>query len=107
MSMNVYEPVGVVSAISAYNFPFYLNVWKTLPALMTGCSVLLRPSPLTPLGFSQLENSLPAALPNSRKYGVAPASGAPRVITWRSGAPPFTGSAYNSTRTASGSSSPT
>jgi acyl-CoA reductase-like NAD-dependent aldehyde dehydrogenase len=47
--MNVYEPVGVVSAISAYNFPFYLNVWKTLPALMTGCSVVLRPSPLTPL----------------------------------------------------------
>src|SRR6478609_7938683 len=28
VSMNVYEPVGVVSAISAYNFPFYLNVWK-------------------------------------------------------------------------------
>jgi acyl-CoA reductase-like NAD-dependent aldehyde dehydrogenase len=47
--MNVYEPVGVVSAISAYNFPFYLNVWKTLPALMAGCSVVLRPSPLTPL----------------------------------------------------------
>jgi acyl-CoA reductase-like NAD-dependent aldehyde dehydrogenase len=49
VSMNVYEPVGVVSAISAYNFPFYLNVWKTLPALMTGCSLILRPSPLTPL----------------------------------------------------------
>jgi aldehyde dehydrogenase (NAD+) len=49
VSMNVYEPVGVVSAISAYNFPFYLNVWKTLPALMAGCSVVLRPSPLTPL----------------------------------------------------------
>jgi aldehyde dehydrogenase (NAD+) len=48
-SMNVYEPVGVVSAISAYNFPFYLNVWKTFPALMAGCSVVLRPSPLTPL----------------------------------------------------------
>ena len=47
--MNVYEPVGVVSAISAYNFPFYLNVWKTLPALMAGCSLVLRPSPLTPL----------------------------------------------------------
>jgi acyl-CoA reductase-like NAD-dependent aldehyde dehydrogenase len=49
VSMNVYEPVGVVSAISAYNFPFYLNVWKTLPALMAGCSLVLRPSPLTPL----------------------------------------------------------
>ncbi len=49
VSMNVYEPIGVVSAISAYNFPFYLNVWKTLPALMAGCSLVLRPSPLTPL----------------------------------------------------------
>jgi aldehyde dehydrogenase (NAD+) len=49
VSMNVYEPVGVVSAISAYNFPFYLNVWKTFPALMAGCSLVLRPSPLTPL----------------------------------------------------------
>jgi aldehyde dehydrogenase (NAD+) len=49
VSMNIYEPVGVVSAISAYNFPFYLNIWKTLPALMAGCSVVLRPSPLTPL----------------------------------------------------------
>jgi acyl-CoA reductase-like NAD-dependent aldehyde dehydrogenase len=64
VSMNVYEPVGVVSAISAYNFPFYLNVWKTLPALMAGCSVILRPSPLTPLSamlFGEAANA--AGLP--------------------------------------------
>ncbi|MFZ4585366.1 MAG: aldehyde dehydrogenase family protein [Acidimicrobiia bacterium] len=49
VSMNLYEPIGVVGAISAYNFPFYLNVWKVFPALVQGCSVVLRPSPLTPL----------------------------------------------------------
>ena len=48
-SVKNYVPVGVVSAISAYNFPFYLNMWKVVPALLTGNTVVLRPSPLTPL----------------------------------------------------------
>ena len=48
-SVMRYEPVGVVSAISAYNFPFWTSVWKAIPALITGNSVILRPSPLTPL----------------------------------------------------------
>ena len=44
-----YEPIGVVSAISAYNFPLWINMWKVIPALLTGNSVVLRPSPFTPL----------------------------------------------------------
>ncbi len=48
-SMRRYVPVGVVGAISAYNFPFYTNFWKVIPALITGNTVVLRPSPLTPL----------------------------------------------------------
>lgn len=47
-SLKRHVPVGVVVAISAYNFPFFLNIWKVIPALMTGNSVVLRPSPLTP-----------------------------------------------------------
>lgn len=43
------EPVGVVTAISPYNFPFFLNLGKVIPALATGCSVILKPSPYTPL----------------------------------------------------------
>ena len=39
----------MVSAISAYNVPFYTAFWKVLPALMAGNSVVLRPHPLTPL----------------------------------------------------------
>jgi acyl-CoA reductase-like NAD-dependent aldehyde dehydrogenase len=47
-SQVVYEPVGVVSAITAYNFPFFLNVVKLFHALPMGNTVILKPSPLTP-----------------------------------------------------------
>jgi aldehyde dehydrogenase (NAD+) len=43
------EPTGVVAAITPFNFPLYLNLVKVLPALAVGCSVVLKPSPLTPL----------------------------------------------------------
>jgi aldehyde dehydrogenase (NAD+) len=49
LSIRRYEPAGVVAAITPYNFPFITNVWKTVPALLAGCAVVLRPSPLTPL----------------------------------------------------------
>src|SRR5690606_10732058 len=49
LSVKRYAPLGVVSAISAYNFPMFLNLWKIIPALLTGNTVILRPSPLTPL----------------------------------------------------------
>ncbi|MGE3690319.1 MAG: aldehyde dehydrogenase family protein [Novosphingobium sp.] len=48
-SLKLYRPLGVVSAISAYNVPFYTAFWKVVPALMAGNSVVLRPNPLTPL----------------------------------------------------------
>ncbi|MEP6867087.1 MAG: aldehyde dehydrogenase family protein [Novosphingobium sp.] len=43
------EPVGVVAAISPYNFPFFLNLGKVVPALVVGCTVVLKPSPYTPM----------------------------------------------------------
>jgi aldehyde dehydrogenase (NAD+) len=49
LSVRKYEPSGVVAAITPYNFPFITNVWKIVPALLAGCTVILRPSPLTPL----------------------------------------------------------
>jgi len=39
----------VVAAIAAYNFPLFTAVWKIIPALLTGNTVVLRPNPLTPL----------------------------------------------------------
>ena len=43
------EAVGVVAAITAYNFPFLLDIMKLGPALAAGNTVVLKPSPLTPL----------------------------------------------------------
>jgi aldehyde dehydrogenase (NAD+) len=43
------EPVGVVGAITAFNFPFMLNTVKSAPALAAGCTVVLKPHPWTPL----------------------------------------------------------
>ena len=48
-SLRRYSPLGVVTGISAYNFPLHTGVWKVIPALAAGNTVILRPSPLTPL----------------------------------------------------------
>jgi aldehyde dehydrogenase (NAD+) len=44
----VHEPVGVVAAITPWNFPFMLNLAKVVPALMAGNTVVLKPAPDTP-----------------------------------------------------------
>lgn len=44
-----YQPVGVVGIISPWNFPFILSVGDTIPALLAGNGVVLKPASLTPL----------------------------------------------------------
>ncbi len=58
------RPVGVVAAITPWNFPLMNAVWKIAPALAAGCSVVLKPAELTPLsalllGELALESGLP------------------------------------------------
>jgi acyl-CoA reductase-like NAD-dependent aldehyde dehydrogenase len=48
------EPVGVVAAIVPWNYPTSLACWKLGPALATGCTVVLKPSELTPLTAMKL-----------------------------------------------------
>ena len=43
------EPVGVVAAIIPWNTPFSIASWKLAPALAAGCTVILKPSEVTPL----------------------------------------------------------
>jgi aldehyde dehydrogenase (NAD+) len=43
------EPIGVAGLVTAYNFPFFLNVFKVAPALAAGCTAVLKPAPTTPL----------------------------------------------------------
>ncbi|SMY12682.1 aldehyde dehydrogenase family protein [Brevibacterium jeotgali] len=42
-------PIGVVAGIVPWNFPVTLAMWKIAPALLTGNTVVLKPSPFTPL----------------------------------------------------------
>jgi aldehyde dehydrogenase (NAD+) len=53
----VREPAGVVAAITPFNFPFFLNIVKTIPALAAGCTVVLKPHPWTPLSAFELANA--------------------------------------------------
>jgi len=69
LSINRYEAAGVVAAITPYNFPLITNVWKIVPALLAGCTAVLRPSPLTPLealvfGAAADEAGIPAGVLN-------------------------------------------
>lgn len=44
-----FTPLGVVGAIVPWNFPFALSIWKIAPALLAGNTVVVKPSPYTPL----------------------------------------------------------
>lgn len=55
------EPVGVVGAFTPYNFPLFMCVWKVAPALLAGNTVVLKPSPLTPIGPEALAAAAIAA----------------------------------------------
>jgi acyl-CoA reductase-like NAD-dependent aldehyde dehydrogenase len=48
-SLVVREPVGVVGAITPWNFPLHQVCAKVAPALAAGCTVVLKPSEVTPL----------------------------------------------------------
>ncbi|MDG2029168.1 MAG: aldehyde dehydrogenase family protein [Acidimicrobiales bacterium] len=49
LSVRRHEPVGVVSAITPFNAALLMSLQKLVPALMGGNSVIVRPSPLTPI----------------------------------------------------------
>jgi acyl-CoA reductase-like NAD-dependent aldehyde dehydrogenase len=63
------EPIGVVGAIVPWNYPTCLACWKLGPALAAGCTVVLKPSELTPLtamklGALALEAGIPPGVLN-------------------------------------------
>jgi aldehyde dehydrogenase (NAD+) len=69
LTYTVREPVGVVGAIVAWNFPLLLASWKLGPALACGNTVVLKPAeqtPLTALRFAELtkETGLPDGVLN-------------------------------------------
>ncbi|MFD0365521.1 aldehyde dehydrogenase [Nocardia sp. GCM10030253] len=48
------EPRGVVAAVTAWNVPLFLAANKLAPALLAGCTVVLKPAPLTPLTANKI-----------------------------------------------------
>ncbi len=68
-SKAVKEPVGVSGAIIPWNFPMLMGAWKVAPALAAGCTMVLKPSELTPMtalefGSIALAAGLPAGVLN-------------------------------------------
>jgi len=57
------RPLGVVAAITAWNYPLMLASWKIAPALLAGNTVVLKPSPFTPLSTLALGDALREVLP--------------------------------------------
>lgn len=58
IGMVVREPIGVVGAISPFNFPLNLVAHKVAPAIAAGCPVVLKPATATPLSALRLARVL-------------------------------------------------
>src|SRR5438094_9447408 len=64
LAFTLREPIGIVGAISPFNFPLNLVAHKIAPALAAGCAVVLKPASQTPLSaltLAELEHE--AGLP--------------------------------------------
>jgi acyl-CoA reductase-like NAD-dependent aldehyde dehydrogenase len=57
------KPLGVVGAITPWNFPIILSSWKIAPALLAGNTLVLKPSPFTPLSSLMMGEVLRKVLP--------------------------------------------
>ncbi len=70
------EPVGVVGAITPWNFPLNLAVWKFAPALAAGCTVVSKPPSEAPLTILLFAEVLEAAGFPPGAFNVVPGGGA-------------------------------
>lgn len=57
------KPVGVVGSITPWNFPVMIAIWHIMPALRTGNTVVIKPSPYTPLSTLRLVEIMNEVLP--------------------------------------------
>ncbi|GAT74942.1 putative betaine-aldehyde dehydrogenase [Microbacterium sp. HM58-2] len=60
----VRRPMGVVSAITPWNYPITLAMWKIAPALRAGNTIVVKPSPYTPLATLALGELLRGIIPD-------------------------------------------
>jgi acyl-CoA reductase-like NAD-dependent aldehyde dehydrogenase len=60
-SLMVREPVGVVTGITPFNYPLFVNAWKVAPAIAMGNTIVLKPAPWTPLDAFEIARAAEAA----------------------------------------------
>lgn len=61
--MLTYRPIGVCGSITPWNWPLMIGIWHIIPAIRTGNTVVIKPSPNTPLSTLRLVELLNEALP--------------------------------------------
>ncbi len=61
ISVLIREPVGVVAAVAPWNMPYSIMVQKIAPALICGCTIIMKPAPETPLEAYLLAEAAEAA----------------------------------------------
>ncbi|HEY7864066.1 MAG TPA: aldehyde dehydrogenase family protein, partial [Thermoanaerobaculia bacterium] len=76
MLMTLREPVGVVGAITPWNFPLLQAMWKIAPALALGNTIVLKPASATPLTCLMLGGLLEEAGLPPGAFNVVPGPGA-------------------------------
>jgi acyl-CoA reductase-like NAD-dependent aldehyde dehydrogenase len=81
-----YVPLGVVCAISPWNLPFMLSFLKVLPALLVGDTVVLKPSPFTPLTVLRAVDHIRELLPPGVLNVI---TGGDRLGPWMTAHPGF------------------
>jgi len=68
-NMTIRQPLGVCSFITPWNFPIAIPAWKTMPALICGNTVVIKPATDTPLSVAHMmevfeEEGIPAGVVN-------------------------------------------
>jgi acyl-CoA reductase-like NAD-dependent aldehyde dehydrogenase len=57
------KPIGVVGSITPWNFPVMIGIWHVVPAIRTGNTVVIKPSPYTPLSTLRMVEIVNEILP--------------------------------------------
>ena len=65
------KPVGVVGSITPWNWPLMIATWHLMPAIRVGCTVVIKPSPFTPLSTLRMVELMNQVLPPGVVNAVA------------------------------------
>lgn len=65
------KPIGVVGSITPWNWPLLIATWHLMPAIRVGCTVVIKPSPFTPLSTLRMVELMNQVLPPGVVNAVA------------------------------------